>query len=458
MSSSENAANDPMRTTDQANRPTLTLPPALGDDPVPEKIPQQIGRYVVERVLGKGAFGKVYLARDPLLERPVAIKVPHPHLISRPEDVAAYLAEARILATLEHPHITPVFDVGTTEEGLCFVVSKLIEGTDLARRIQQGCPSFPESAQWVAAIAQALHHAHGKRLVHRDVKPSNILLDANGKPYLADFGLALREEDFGIAARLAGTPAYMSPEQARGEGHRVDGRSDVYSLGVVLYELLTGRRPFHGETVAEVLDQIVVLEPRPPRQINDRIPLEMERVCLKALAKTPGERYSTARDLAEDLQRVLEGIRGNIPAGNPGQEAKKGIFFEARFGNFGCSLSIVILLAVLVLGPLSLHLGENANNTFSYVSTKIGGTGGGKIVAPSQTGVPLQTGVPPRTGVASGLSLAVVALLVLGALGVLVWLWHTQRVRGKVVLWFLIAVLLGVLGLSVARLFGWTLP
>ena len=205
--------------------------------------PTQIGRYRVIRLLGKGGFGHIYLAHDADLKRSVAIKVPRPERVLNPEVVEAYLNEARILASLDHPHIVPVYDVGRSDDGLCFVVSKFIEGSDLAIKIKEGRPSFHESATLVATIAEALHYAHTRGLVHRDIKPANILIDSSGKAFVADFGLALKDEDFGKGGGIAGTPAYMSPEQARGEGHRVDGRSDIFSMGVVFYELLTGRRP-----------------------------------------------------------------------------------------------------------------------------------------------------------------------------------------------------------------------
>ncbi len=227
-------------------------------------------------------------------------------------------SKLRILAWLDHPNIVPVFDVGRTEDGLCFVVSKLVEGSDLAVRIEQARPSFRDSAELVATIAEAsFHYAHTRGLVHRDVKPANILIDVSGKPCLADFGLALKDEDYGKGGGLAGTPSYMSPEQAKGEGHLVDGRSDIFSLGVVFYELLTGRRPFRGDSLPQIIEQVTQAEARPPRQIDDTIPKELERICLKALSKRASERYTTAKDMAEDLQEFIKTTGATISPAAP---------------------------------------------------------------------------------------------------------------------------------------------
>ncbi len=180
--------------------------------------PLRIGRYEVQQVLGRGGFGIVYLAYDDQLDRPVAVKVPHRARIDGLEDVEQYLAEARIVAGLDHPGIVPVYDVGRTEAGLCYVVSKYIKGGDLRTRLRAGRLACAASAELVAVIAEALHHAHVRGVVHRDVKPNNILVDSTGNPYVCDFGLAIREEDFGEGLPFAGTPALH--ESRTGSGRR----------------------------------------------------------------------------------------------------------------------------------------------------------------------------------------------------------------------------------------------
>ena len=216
------------------------------------------------------------------------------------------LQEARRLAQLRHPGIVAVHDVGV-HEGQVYIVSDYLDGPDLGRWLRDHRPAWPEAARIAAAVADALAHAHARLIIHRDVKPANILLGADRAPVLVDFGLALGEAQAGGAQKgvVAGTPYYMSPEQAAGTAHRIDGRTDVYSLGVVLYEMLTGRLPFRATDRQELLRQVRDDEPQPPRQLVGDIPPEVERACLKALAKRQEDRYTTAGDFAADLRRVL---------------------------------------------------------------------------------------------------------------------------------------------------------
>ncbi len=268
--------------------------------------PPVFGRYEVRRTLGTGGFGAVYLGHDSQLDRPVAIKVLHAGPVRSPTESDQSLLEARKLAKLRHPGIVTVHDVGV-HDGQVYIVSDFLDGPDLDRWLSTNRPTWPEAARIAAAVADALAHAHARLIVHRDVKPANILFTADRQPVLVDFGLALDEGQAGGGAKgiVSGTPSYMSPEQVSGTAHRIDGRTDIYSLGVVLYEMLTGRVPFAATTPVELFRQVLDDEPQPPRQIVHELPLELERACLKALAKREQDRYTTAADFAEDLRRVL---------------------------------------------------------------------------------------------------------------------------------------------------------
>ncbi len=287
-------------------------PAAMRDDPAP---PAAFGRYQVRNALGAGGFGAVYLGHDTQLDRPVAIKVLRrgPHVSQAEAD--GFLQEARRLAQLSHTGIVSVHDVGL-DDGQVYIVSEFLEGPDLGRWLQRNRPSWPEAAKIAAAVADALAHAHARLIVHRDLKPANIILTPDRGPVLVDFGLGLDDAGAGgpEVGIISGTPAYMAPEQVAGAAHRIDGRTDIHGLGVVLYQMLCGLLPFRASDTRELLRQVRDDEPQPPRQLRPEIPPELERACLRSLAKRLQDRYTTASDFAEDLRRACPPAEGTAPS------------------------------------------------------------------------------------------------------------------------------------------------
>ena len=264
-----------------------------------------LGHFELLDRVGVGQFGSVWRARDTKLDRPVAIKIPRYGSLDA-DQTELFLRDARAAAQLRHPHIVGVHEVGK-EGDTIYIVSDFIQGVSLKERTAAKRLTPREAAELCMTIAGALHHAHESGVIHRDLKPGNIMLDSDEEPHIVDFGLAKREAGevtMTVAGQILGTPAYMSPEQARGEGHTVDRRADVYSLGVILFELMTGELPFRGDKQMLIL-QILEDEPPSPRKLNSAIPRDLATICLKCLEKDPHQRYLSALDLAGELSCFL---------------------------------------------------------------------------------------------------------------------------------------------------------
>jgi serine/threonine protein kinase len=285
-------------------------------------IPNPFGRYSVDRLLGRGGMGAVFLAHDPQLDRPVALKIPSFGGTITDGQKERFFREARAIAALRHPNICPVYDVDE-ETGTLYLTMAYIDGHTLAAKLRDGPLEQNEAAELISRVALGMQAAHEHGTIHRDLKPANIMIDPEGEPVVMDFGLARKgdvEEEVEPGSPLPsraevgltqmgsvlGTPAYMPPEQAVGDLNAIGPRSDVYSLGAVFYECLTGRRPFDGPDTSSVIQKILHVPPTKPRDIVEGINPSLERVCLKAMAKRPEDRYPSMEAFAEAIKNVID--------------------------------------------------------------------------------------------------------------------------------------------------------
>ena len=362
----------------------------------PDELPA-LGRFELLEAVGSGAFATVYRARDTELDRIVAVKVPRSGALSTPEEEDRFLREARSAAQLRHPGIVPIYDTGRARS-VPYIVEEYVEGVTLNDAMSAQQFSFRESAHIVAELAVSVAYAHQCNVIHRDIKPSNVMLQDHaaaksgngiteddaprGKsgdnefrrqrpmrehvPRLMDFGLALRpaaEVTMTAEGQIVGTPAYMCPEQAGGESHLVDGRADIYSLGVILYVLLAGETPFRGN-IRMLLHQVLYEPPRSPRKINDRIPRDLETICLKCVEKEPGKRYQTAQDLADDLRRFLDGRPINARPVSALEHGWRWCRRNPVVAGLSAAVLVVLLAGVIATGGFAieaLRQRDNAN-------------------------------------------------------------------------------------------------
>ena len=280
----------------------------------PERLPLQelvgttLGEYTIRRVLGYGSMGVVFEAHHTKLDRRVALKALPPGLGSTEKAIQRFLREAQAVAQLSHEHIVPIYEISQSG-AIHWYAMRFLDGEPLDKTLQRGRLDPQEAARLMQTAARAVHFAHQHGIIHRDIKPANMIVEHGGKLVLTDFGLARPEQGSGItdSGAMVGTPRYMSPEQIRAKRGEVDRRTDIWSLGATLYEMVAGEPPFPGESTQEILQQILDVEPRTPRSLRPDLPADLEVVILKAMEKEPKRRYASALELAQDLERFLEG-------------------------------------------------------------------------------------------------------------------------------------------------------
>jgi eukaryotic-like serine/threonine-protein kinase len=340
------------------------------------ELPRRFGRFSIAREIGRGGFGVVFLAEDSALGRRVALKVPRPEVLAAPDVRVRFLREAEAASRLDHPHIVPVFEVGA-EGPICFIASAYCEGPTLAHWLRGQTALIPVrmAARLVAVLSRAVEHAHARGTLHRDLKPGNILLQPlNESPSLSgsacrDLGFFPRICDFGLAKLLdqvsqetrtgvpIGSPQYMAPEQAGGRLREHGPATDIYALGVVLYELLTGRPPHRGETDLETLRLVSDQDPASPRALRPGLPRDLETITLKCLEKRPARRYSGAAELAGDLERFLDGRPVLARPVSPLERVAK--WARRRPVHAALSLILAIVVAAVPIGLQGLRLRES---------------------------------------------------------------------------------------------------
>jgi serine/threonine-protein kinase len=347
------------RTLDERGAKEKPAPPAPRSQ---EALEVDFGKYEIIEEIGRGGMGVIYKARQKDLDRAVAIKMILSSHLASPLQVERFTAETRAMARLHHPNIVRIHDTGAVH-GQHYFVMEYITGPSLAGELRKGKIGAERGARIVAQVARAVEHLHQEGIIHRDLKPSNILLDEKGQPYVTDFGLVkmLGSSSMTTTGAIVGTPAYMAPEQATGRPEQVGPLSDVYSLGTILYELLTGRPPFQEETALDTLVQVIESEPARPRLLNPALSRKLETICLKCLEKDPHERYPSAAALAEDLERFLGGDEVEARRTGPWQ-------FLRRWARREPALvyRLVALLVLMVIVQLNYHLTHMVSREFHF--------------------------------------------------------------------------------------------